>query len=225
MTLKSAACFLLPGCCLLCSGCVAPHYTNHQLILFGKAAPTITGVDVPAIQTNLSVTVVPRVNRITMLTDFSTIPLKCLGVQGWKDFHLDAEARGMVVQHQLSSDRILTVDLRLNSLAINGTPIPLAGDRFIRAEIYRGKVHIDKKMFAQKDAMMMVKGKLVWDTDGWFEIHPQGREDVRFESTPDAPHAEVEMPKRLQTGDRRRAKAETPDRESAILDRAFKGEL
>ena len=169
------------GGCLLLSGCVAPHYTKHQLIISGKAAPKISGLDVPAIQTNLSVTVVPKVNRITMLTDFSTIPVKCMGIQGWKDFHLDAEARGTVVQHQLSSDRILTVDLRLNSLAINGTSVPLPGDRFIRAEIYRGKVSVDKRRFAQKDAVMVVKGKLVWDTDGWFEIHPQGRDDVRFE--------------------------------------------
>jgi hypothetical protein len=181
MTLKNAACFLLPLCCLLCNGCVAPHYTKHQLIISGKAAPKITGLDVPAIQTNLSVSVVPKVSRITMLTDFSTIPLKGMGIQGWKDFHLDAEARGTVIQHQLSSDRILTVDLRLNSLAVNGTSIPLAGDRFIRAEIYRGKVIVDKKSFAQKDAVMVVKGKLVWDSDGWFEIHPQGRDDVRFE--------------------------------------------
>lgn len=190
----------LIGVCLLLSGCVAPHYTNHQLILFGKAAPTISGLDVPAIQTNLSVTVVAKVNRVTMLTDFSTIPLKCMGIQGWKDFHLGAEARGTVVQHQLSSDRILTVDLRLNSLAINGTPIPLPGDRFIRAEIYRGKVRVDKMRFAQKDAVMVVKGKLAWDTDGWFEIHPQGRGDVCFDSTPDVPHAEVDALKRLPAG-------------------------
>jgi len=189
MTLKSAACFLLLGCCLLCGGCVAPHYTKHQLVLFGKAAPAIAGLDIPAIQKNLSVTPVPKVSLVTMLTDFSTIPLKCMGVQGWKDFHLRARACGTVVQHQLSSDRILTVDLRLNSLEIDGTSIPLPEARFIRVEIYIGKVPVDRSMFAQKDAVMVVKGKLVWDTDGWFEIHPQGRGDVRFDSKPDTSQA------------------------------------
>ena len=182
---KSAAGLFLLGGALLCGGCVAPHYTKHQLLISGKAAPNITGLDVPAIQTNLSVAVVPKVSRITEFTDFSTIPLKCMGIQGWKDFHLNAEAHGTVVQNQLSSDRILTVDLRLISLAVNGTPIPLPGSRFIRCEIYRGKARVDKAMLAQKDAVMVVKGKLVWDADGWFEIHPQGQSDVRFESKPE----------------------------------------
>jgi len=191
MPLKSAAGFLCLGCCLLGGGCVGPHYTKHQFIISGKAAPTITGLDVPAIQTNLSVTVVPKVSRITMLTDFSTIPLKCMGIQGWKDFHLNAEARGTVAQHQLSSDRILTVDLRLISLEVNGTPIPMSNGRFIRCEIYRGKARVDKTMLARTNAVMVVKGKLVWDTDGWFEIHPQGRSDVKFESKTDASPAEA----------------------------------
>lgn len=182
MDLKNAARFLLLGGCLLGGGCVAPYCTKHQLIISGKAAPAIVGLDIPAIQTNLCVAPVPKVSTVTMLTDFSTIPLKCLGVQGWKDFHLDARARGTVVQHQLSSDRILTVDLKLNLLEVNGTPIPLPGDRFIRAEIYRGRARVDKLKIAQKDAVMIVKGKLVWDTDGWFEIHPQKSGDVSFDS-------------------------------------------
>jgi hypothetical protein len=211
VTLKSTAFFLLLGCCLLCGGCVGPHYTNHQLVIFGKAAPTIAGLDIPAIQKNLSVTPVPKVSLVTMLTDFSTIPLKCMGVQGWKDYHLYAKACGTVVQHQLSSDRILTVDLRLNSLEVSGTSIPQSDGKFIRAEIYRGKVPVDKTMFAQKDAVMIVKGKLVWDTDGWFEIHPQGRGDVRFDSKPDASQAETA--------------AESDALLTAILDKAFKCEL
>ena len=181
MTLKNTTRLVLLGVCLLGGGCVAPHYTKHQLIISGKAAPTIAGLDIPAIQTNLCVAPVPKVSLVTMLTDFSTIPPKCMGIQGWKDFHLNAKARGIVVQHQLSSDRILTVDLRLKSLEVNGTSIPLSGDRFIRAEIYRGKVPVDKSEIAQKDALIIVQGKLVWDTDGWFEIHPQKSGDVSFD--------------------------------------------
>ena len=233
--LRCKAWLLLIGGCLLLNGCVAPYYTNHQLILFGKATPTITGLDVPAIQRNLSTIPAPKVNRITMLTDFSTIPLKCLGIQGWKDFHLNAEARGTVVQHQLSSDRILTVDLRLISLEINGTPIPMSNGRFIRCEIYRGKVRVDKRVLARTNAVMVVKGKLVWDTDGWFEIHPQGRGDVRFDSTPDSPHAEVDALKRLQAESGQCPQPTLDTLLPAILqsplgfdptgDRAFKGEL
>jgi hypothetical protein len=187
MALKNAVCFLLLGGCLLSSGCVAPHYTNHQFVIFGKAAPAVAGPDIPAIQKNLSVTPGPKVDLLTVVTGFATTPLKCMGLHGWKDYQLRAEARGIVVQHGVSSDRFLTVDLRLNSLEINGASIPLSDCNFIRLEIFLGKVPVEKSMFAEKDAVIVAKGKFVWDTDGWFEIHPQDRSDVRCDSKLDAP--------------------------------------
>jgi len=182
MTLKNAAGFLLLGGCLLGSGCAAPRYSNHQLVIFGTAAPAIAEPVIPAIQRNLSVKPAPKVSLLAVVTGFSTTPLKCLGLQGWKDYQLRAEARGTVVQHRVSSDRFLTVDLRLNSLAINGASIPLPPlpeGRFIRLEIFLGKVPVEKSMFADQDAVIVAKGKLVWDNDGWFEIHPQESSDVR----------------------------------------------
>src|ERR1035437_633795 len=83
MALKNAVCFLLLGGCLLSSGCVAPHYTNHQFVIFGKAAPAVAGPDIPAIQKNLSVTPGPKVDLLTVVTGFATTPLKCLGLHGW----------------------------------------------------------------------------------------------------------------------------------------------
>jgi hypothetical protein len=91
---------------------------------------------------------------------------------------LAAEAQGTVVHHRTSSNGILSVDLRLNSLTINGTSVPLPEQRFLRVEIFRGWVSVKKTLFKHKDAVIFTRGKLVWDNDGWFEIHPQTTADV-----------------------------------------------
>jgi hypothetical protein len=244
--LHCKAWLLLIGGCLLLSGCVAPHYTNHQLVLFGKAAPSILAADDPGIQANLGGKPAPKVSLLAAVTGFATTPFKCLGIQGWKDYHLQAEARGTMVQHRVSSDRFLTVDLRLDSLFIDGVPILLSDAKFIRLEIFLGKVSVEKSIFAE-EAVIVAEGKFVWDTDGWFEIHPQKKEDVRPGSKRNASQAEVDALKRLQTEttvnnpgqaavkDTGQAAADPPSSNfaatrldallPAILDRAFRGEL
>jgi hypothetical protein len=137
----------------------------------------------------------PRVNLLAVVTGFATTPLKCLGLNGWKDYRLTADACGTVVQQKVSSDRFLTVDLRLGSLKINGDSVPLLADRFIRLEIYLGKVPVEKRIFAEKDAVIAARGKFVWDTDGWFEIHPQEASDVRCHPKLDALQQEKDTPK------------------------------
>jgi hypothetical protein len=210
----------LIGGCLLLSGCIAPHYTNHPLVLFGKAAPSILAADDPGIQANLRGKPVPKISRLAAMTGFAITPLKCVGIQGWKDYHLQAEARGTVVQHRVLSDRFLTVDLRLDSLFIDGVPIPLSDAKFIRLEIFLGKVPVEKSVVAE-GAAIVAKGKFVWDTDGWFEIHPQKKEDVRPGSKRNASLAAVNALKRQQSKTAQELDALLP----SILERAFKGEL
>ncbi len=166
---------------LLGGGCVAPHYAHRQLILFGQRAPVIAGPDVAMIQEKLLAAPAPRVNLPTVITAFATTPFKCLGLQGWTDFEMGATASGIVVQHREASDRFVTVDLELRTLEVDGMRIPLPERRYIRVEIYRGRVPIESAMFRNQSGAIRVRGKFVWDSDGWFEIHPQTLLDISRE--------------------------------------------
>lgn len=179
-TFKAATCFLLVVGGLLGGGCTGPRYSRHQLVIFGTAAPVLAAPFIPTIQTNLLTQPAPKVGLLAAITGVGTTPFKCLGIQGWKDYQMCAEARGAVVQHRTSSDGFLTVDLRLDALAVNGEPVPLPATRFLRLEIFRGKVSIKEARLADKDSEVIVHGKLVWDYDGWFEIHPQKNADIRL---------------------------------------------
>jgi hypothetical protein len=179
------------SCLVLLCGCVGPHYTSRQLVICGKPAPPIAGPDDPQIPANLRAEPDPRVNLLAIVTGFFTTPLKCFGVQGWKDYHCHAQARGTVVQHQVSTDNFLTVDVRLISLAIDGVAIPLSDPKFIRLEIYPGSAPAETSLVTNQNAVIVAEGRFVWDTDGWFEIHPQTPDDVRAEPKPDASPVEI----------------------------------
>ena len=90
-----------------------------------------------------------------------------------------AKATGVVVQHELSSNGFLTMDVRLQTLLINRVPIRWPGTRYIRFEIFLGKVSVDKTISDETNEMIVGMGKFVWDSDGWFEIHPQKTGDVK----------------------------------------------
>jgi hypothetical protein len=177
--------------CLVACGCVGPHYTCRQLVICGKPAPSIAGPNDPRIPANLRAEPDPIVNLLDIVTGFFTTPLKCFGVQGWKDYHLHATARGTVVRHQVSTDNFLTVDVRLISLTIEGVAIPLSDPTFIRLEIYPGSVPAEKSLVSNQNAVIGAKGEFVWDSDGWFEIHPQTTDDVWPEPKPDASPVET----------------------------------
>jgi hypothetical protein len=46
-------------------------------------------------------------------------------------------------------------------------------------EIFLGRVSADKALRHETNELVSAEGKLVWDEDGWFEIHPQRTADVR----------------------------------------------
>jgi len=180
---KCVATLLILQGCFSWNGCVAPHYTNRQIIISGKAAPEIIGTDTSAIQRNLSTKPARSVNLLAVATGFITTPLKCIGLQGWKDYQLQARACGTVVQRRNSSDRFLTVDLRLRALKVNDRAVRLLGPRFVRLEIFLGKVPVNNSTVGPTKSVLIANGKLVWDTDGWFEIHPQEASDLRRASS------------------------------------------
>lgn len=170
------------GIFLTWAGCFGPHYARHQVVLFGTDAPVIKGPRDPAIPQNLSTNVWAKSNFPERAAEIGVIPFKAMGVQGWIDFHLHAKARGHVVQHEVSSNGFRTVDLRLISLTVNRVPIHWTGTRFMRVEIFLGKAPVPSTLFDDTNAVVCAEGKLVWDEDGWFEIHPQRSRDVHLES-------------------------------------------
>ena len=163
---------------MFCAGCIGPHYTNKQLIVSGKLPPPIRGPRDPAIEANLSTHPWPKTPFPGRATDVVVALFKSMGIQGWKDYHLHAKARGEVINHEFSSSGFLTLDIGLMSLTINNVSIPLRGPRYMRFEIFLGKVSVDKAIYTETNAMVLGRGKFVWDSDGWFEIHPQKTGDV-----------------------------------------------
>jgi hypothetical protein len=158
------------GVFLMGAGCVAPHYPEHEIVLFGKDAPLIRGPRDPAIARHLTTNLWARSSFPDRAAEVGVTPFKAMGVQGWKDFHLHARARGHVMQHEVSSNGYRTVDLRLVSLTVDNVRIHWRGTRYMRVAI-----------LDETNKLLRVEGKLVWDEDGWFEIHPESTGDVRLE--------------------------------------------
>lgn len=165
---------------IACAGCIGAHYSKHELLVNGKEPPEIRGPKDPAIEANLSTNAWPKSPLPDRAAEVVVTLAKSAGIQGWKDYHLHAKATGTVIQHEFSSNGFLTMDLRLKSLVISHTSIPLHGPRYMRLEIFLGKVDVDKGIYTNADAHVVAEGKFVWDSDGWFEIHPQHTGDVRF---------------------------------------------
>lgn len=92
---------------------------------------------------------------------------------------MHAKATGVVIQHEISSNGFLTMDVRLKSLTLNRVPVHWRGTRYMRFEIFLGKVSVDSEIHDRRNELVFGQGKFVWDSDGWFEIHPQRTGDVR----------------------------------------------
>lgn len=177
-TTTGKSCWLLWSAILLAgAGCVAPHYREHQLILFGKSPPFITDPYDPAIAQNLSAKPWPK-SPFGPELGVGVVPFKSIGIQGWHDYHMIAKARGPVVLRQISSSGFLTVDLRLDSLKLDDVPVPITNPRYMRLEIYLPRVLVEDSIRRETNEVLTVEGKLAWDCDGWFEIHPQKSGDV-----------------------------------------------
>jgi hypothetical protein len=163
---------------LLCSGCIGPHYSEHEIVLCGKAAPRIGGPCDPALQANLSTHPWPRQPFLGRAAEVGTTLFKDARIQGWEDYRMSARATGTALLHQLSSGPYLTVDLRLQSLTVQGVPVPLPGPRYMRVVVFLAKASVAADVLKRPNSVVRAQGKLVWNFDGWFEIHPQKTGDV-----------------------------------------------
>jgi hypothetical protein len=163
---------------LLCSGCLGPRYSQHDLIVTGKEAPKLHGPHDPALAANLSTNLWPHQPFLGRAAEVGTTLFKDSHIQGWKDYHMDARATGVVCQHQFSSGPYLCIDMRLQSLTVKRVPIYLPAPRYMRVVVFLAKASVDADVYERTNAMAVAKGKLVWNFDGWFEIHPQRTGDV-----------------------------------------------
>jgi hypothetical protein len=170
---------LILAALMVFAGCIGPHYTNKELIVSGKQPPPIRGPRDPTIEANLSTNLWAKSPLPDRAAEVVVTVAKSAGIQGWKDYHMHARATGVVVQHELSSNGFLTMDVKLRSLILNRTRIRWSGTRYMRFEIFLGKVSVDKEIYNRTNEFIFGQGKFVWDSDGWFEIHPQKTGDVR----------------------------------------------
>lgn len=173
----------LSGCIaasLACAGCIGPHYSQHNIEVSGKPAPRIHGPHDPAIVANLTTNLWEKSPLPDRAAEVGVTLFKSAGIQGWKDYHMHAKVVGTVMQHEFSSNGFLTMDVRLNSLTIKRVPVRFIGTRYIRLEIFLGKVSVAAAVYERTNAQVVAQGKFVWDSDGWFEIHPQKTGDVEL---------------------------------------------
>jgi hypothetical protein len=169
---------------LLCSGCIGPQYSKHDIVVSGKPAPKIRGPRDPALQANLSTNLWPRQPFLGRAAEVGTTLFKSAGIQGWKNYHMDAHATGIALQHEFSSGPYLTIDLGLRSLTVNRVPVPLRGPRYMRVVIFLAKASAPASDYEQTNSVVVAQGRLVWNFDGWFEIHPQKTGDVVLAPVP-----------------------------------------
>jgi hypothetical protein len=163
---------------LLGGGCIGPQYTKHDMVVSGKAAPKIHGPRDPALPANLSTNLWPRQPFPGRAAEVGTTLFKDSGIQGWKDYHLNARATGVSLQRQFTSGPYLTIDLRLQSLTVKRVPVPLRGPRYMRVVIFLPKTSVAAAVYERTNPVVVAQGRLVWNFDGWFEIHPQKTGDV-----------------------------------------------
>ena len=107
-----------------------------------------------------------------------TTPFKRLGIYGWTDLQYSVATIGTVEQVAESTDKFLTVDLRIDSMLVNEADLVLPPASFIRAEICLADIGLSECKKPRLGQKVRIAGRLMWDGDGFLEIHPQRRADV-----------------------------------------------
>jgi len=110
---------------------------------------------------------------------FFTTPFKRIGIFGWSDLGHDGAVVGLVKQTALSTDKFYTVDLQVKQLQVDGKEMSLDGDRYLRAEICTCQVSLTGTNRPEIGDTVWVHGRMVWDGDGFIEIHPRETDDVK----------------------------------------------
>lgn len=113
-----------------------------------------------------------------MITSYFSTPVKNLGVFGWTDYCTEACGEGKVLQVANSRHGFYTVDMELSEFTVRGEPTRLDGRRFVRVEIH-GKAKKELLRPPLEGDAASICGKLMWDGDGFLEIHPRSATDIQ----------------------------------------------
>lgn len=109
-----------------------------------------------------------------------TTTFKRAGLMGWKETRHTAVVSGLVGQEPVQSwDGFLTVDIKLTSIQFDGSDIPITDRRFLRAEICAACIGFAKSEFPRNADLVTISGPILWDGDGFFEIHPIKGTDIQ----------------------------------------------
>jgi hypothetical protein len=121
----------------------------------------------------------PPVTTFDRITGFITTPGKRIGISGWRDLGYDGDVVGTVVQAPVkSNDDFLTVDMKVESITIGGHQITLSDERYLRSEICLREVKLAKNEWPAANQRVEIRGRMMWDGDGFVEIHPRNRGEV-----------------------------------------------
>ncbi len=151
--------------------------------VFGYPSPVlITDVDiVPFLRKEVN----KKLKVLDRGISIVTTPIKEAGLaRGWDEYNLWIVAKGTIVQMVKSSDGLKTIDIRLQSLSIfeseldffdksKHPPVLKFEDiRYIRSEVFpHVRMQYEDTPLKPTDTIRLC-GKLKWDKDGFFEIHP-----------------------------------------------------
>jgi hypothetical protein len=157
------------------SGCACKAVSNHQWA--GHKPPKISRPE--DIAANLLESINGPVSGFSRKASFFFTPFKRIGVMGWSDLGYDGEITAVVRQTAKSADRFYTVDMLLESLRIDGRTIPLPGKRYLRAEVCLCDVKFAEGDWPVVGDHVWMRGRIVWDGDGFVEIHPRNATEIR----------------------------------------------
>lgn len=162
----------------LTTGCTCTAISNHQWV--GRKAPKINRPE--DIAEHLRQSVNGKVGGFARARSFLFVPFKRIGIVGWSDLGYDGEITGVVKQTAKSTDQFYTVDMKLETLQIDGRSIPLDDERYLRAEICLCDVKLSEKDRPKAGETVWMRGRMVWDGDGFVEIHPRSEAEVKTQS-------------------------------------------
>lgn len=122
----------------------------------------------------------PSLSALDRWSGFLTTPIfKMNGVQGWRNYQIDINVDGTVRQLAHSLDGMTTVDLEVRRVKMGQTSPVDVLNKFLRIEIF-GYVGRDLQIAALQDRVVEVRGRLMWDGDGFLEIHPVTASEIRI---------------------------------------------
>jgi len=157
------------------TGCRCTAISNHQWA--GHYPPKMKSPE--DIAAHLRHAVNNPVRPSGQKAGFFTTPFKRAGIFGWSDLGHDGTVVGLVQQAALSTDQFYTVDMKVRTFQVDGKEMALSGERYLRAEVCLCQVKLSETNRPQVGDLVWIHGRMVWDGDGFIEIHPRETNDVR----------------------------------------------